>query len=100
MSRINSRDEPERGQRDFGFRHRASAARRAISLRSSAETPSHRALPPFRPPFRPSLTAAGSFRFLAIVYHPSKRERSRKVLDKRERSCIIGGPDEVARRAL
>jgi hypothetical protein len=42
----------------FFFRlFRASDALRRIRLRSSGETPSHRALPPFFPPFRPSATA-------------------------------------------
>ena len=51
-------------ERDYGrhvfflsFFHRARAARRAISRRCSAVTPSQRALPPFRPPFRPRATA-------------------------------------------
>ncbi len=37
------------------FRHRARTACRAISLRSSGGTPSHRALPPLGPPFLPPL---------------------------------------------
>jgi len=41
--------------------HRASAARRAAALRSSAVSFAARALPPLSPPFRPSATAAGSF---------------------------------------
>ncbi len=56
----------------FFFRHRARAARRAISRRSSGGTPSQRALPPFGPPFLPpfcpSATAWGFFLFGMAPY--------------------------------
>lgn len=40
---------------------RAAAARRALSERSSGVILAARALPPFKPPLRPSSTAAGFF---------------------------------------
>jgi hypothetical protein len=46
------------------FSHRATAARRADSARASGVILAARAGPPFLPPFRPSATAAGFFRFL------------------------------------
>ncbi len=51
----------------FFFLHRARAALRRILLRSSEDTPSHRALPPFLPPLRPRATAWGFF-LLAICH--------------------------------
>jgi len=47
-----------------GFFHRASAARRAISDRCSAVNFCALALPPTKPPRRPSVTAAGFLCFL------------------------------------
>jgi hypothetical protein len=53
----------------FDFAHRAWTALRALSLRSSGVILAARAAPPFLPPFRPSATAAGFFRFaMPIVY--------------------------------
>ena|SRR5688572_8188883 len=50
------------GQRDYlGSFQRAFAAPLAISLRRVFESAAARALPPFKPPLRPSATAAGSF---------------------------------------
>ena len=73
---------------DF-FAHRASAALRAISRRSSGGIPSHRAFPPFFPPFRPSATAWGFF-FFAISDHYTSQERHRKIfLTMQDRSCIL-----------
>ena len=45
----------------FFFAHRASAALRALVLRSAAVSVFARAGPPRRPPSRPSATAAGFF---------------------------------------
>ena len=45
----------------FAFAHRARAALRARVWRSSAVIAAKRALPPFRPPLRPSATACGFF---------------------------------------
>src|SRR5579862_5497444 len=48
-------------QMEPGLPQRAAAAFLAASLRCSGDIFSARAFPPFRPPFRPSATAAGSF---------------------------------------
>jgi hypothetical protein len=51
----------------FFFRdHRARAALRALALRCSAVSLAARAFPPFKPPNRPSATAAAFFFASAI----------------------------------
>jgi hypothetical protein len=46
--------------------HRACTAFRALSLRSSGVIFSALALPPFKPPKRPNMTAAGFFLFVGF----------------------------------
>lgn len=61
------------------FQRARTTSARALE-RSGADTPAHRAFPPFRPPMRPRATACGFFRLLFTAQPYHTRAHTKKSL--------------------